>query len=143
MGCDISLHVEVKINGKWEHYNHPYIGRNYELFCKMAGVRQYEDSPEPISQPRGLPEDASVMTSFDSRHDGIDGHSHSWLSSTEAGQVQKWFEEQSPKGTLFHPPLFGYLFGNDIDSYVRHPKDGERLKELGLEDARVVFWFDN
>ena len=40
MSCDIHLHVEVKVNGKWLHYDkvgmHPFF---YEMFAKMAGVR--------------------------------------------------------------------------------------------------------
>ena len=39
MGCDIHLHAEIKVNGKWEHYAHPHIRRDYRLFAKMASVR--------------------------------------------------------------------------------------------------------
>ena len=28
MGCDIQLHIEVKHEGKWEHFGHPPIYRN-------------------------------------------------------------------------------------------------------------------
>lgn len=140
MGCDIHLHVEIKINGKWEHYSTPYIDRSYWLFSLMAGVRSGTESPRPISEPRGLPEDISVVTKLDNDCWGRDGHSHSWLSATEAGNVQGCWEKRGGKG---HPPLFGYLFGNDIDTYLRHPVYGKHLKNLGYEDARVVFWFDN
>lgn len=27
MGCDIHLHIEVKINGAWEHYATPRVDR--------------------------------------------------------------------------------------------------------------------
>lgn len=140
MGCDIHLHVEVKIKGKWEHYNHPHINRNYDLFSMMAGVRQYATTPTPISQPRGLPGDVSTTTLFDCVYDGSDGHSHSWLSSLQAGAVQNWYKREVDSDA---PPLFGYLFGNYIDSYIENPKDGERLFQMGFSDARVVFWFDN
>lgn len=141
MGCDIHLHVEVKIKGKWEHYSYPYINRDYDLFCVMAGVRSGPNSPEPISQPRGLPKDLSVVTKFDADIWNGDAHSASWLSAAEAGEVQVWFEKKHPGP--HHPPLFGYLFGNYIDSYIRFPGDGKHLKKLGYEDARLVFWFDN
>lgn len=140
MGCDIHPHVEVKIKGKWEHYSTLCVSRNYLLFAKMAGVRNYDI--EAISPPRGLPEDVSVVTKFESDDYGVDGHTHSWLSATEAGEIQRWYEKHNPK-PVHHPPLFGYLFGNHIDSYVRFPEDGKRIRELGYEDARVVFWFDN
>ncbi len=136
MGCDIHLHVEVKIHGKWEHYNHPYIHRNYGLFCKMAGVRRDDESPEPISEPRGLPDDLSVTAKFDDDYWIGDGHSHSWLSAEEAHEVQEWYERND--GADKHPPLFGYVFGNDIGS-----GQVEDLKESGLTDCRIVFWFDN
>lgn len=132
MGCDIHLHVEVKIKGKWEHYNNPYISRNYRLFAKMAGVRA-EKYDEPIAQPRGLPADLSLVTQFDATYWGEDGHSHSWLSDAEAGEAQKTEERE-------HPPIFGYLFGSYIDSYIKYPD--EQLNEMGYEAARVVFWFD-
>ena len=51
MGCDIHLHVEVKIKGKWLHYNHPNIDRCYWLFTKMAGVREIEG----VEACEGLP----------------------------------------------------------------------------------------
>lgn len=140
MGCDIHVHVEVKIKDKWEHYSVLHIGRSYSLFAKMAGVRGGET---PISQPRGLPQDISVVTAFDNAEWGVDGHSHSWLSAVEAGEVQRWYEEQCGELDFSRPPLFGYLFGNYIDSYVKYPEDGKHLRELGYEDARVVFWFDN
>ena len=145
MGCDIHLSVEIKVKGVWLHYNRPYIHRNYYLFCMMAGVRQYNApaEPKPISQPRGLPtEPISDVTSFLLDYDGPDAHSVSWLSAEEAGKVQGWWSKDSGL-ERHHPPLFGYLFGNAIDSYIKYPEDGSRLKERGYEDARLVFWFDN
>ena len=144
MGCDIHLHVEIKVNGKWHHYSHPHIMRNYQVFCMMAGVRQYgeDDEPKPISPPRGLPNDATFTTQFDSDHWDTDGHSHSWLTDAEAGRVQEWYEERF-KPKVSEGPLFGYLFGNYIDSYLKYAEDGKSLFEMGYECARVCFWFDN
>ena len=141
MSCDIHLHVEVKINGKWENWATPYISQNYALFTLMAGVRDAEDHPRPIALPRGLPADVSTVTAFHARHWKGDGHRHSWLSATEAGEVQEWYE--CIYGGSHLPPLFGYVFGNDVDSHVRFPEDCEELRRLGFEDVRVVFWFDN
>lgn len=142
MGCDIHLHVEIKLNGKWEHWNHPYIVRNYSLFAKMAGVRAYCNEVEPISKPRGLPGDISVVTKFDADCWKNDGHSHSWLNAVEAGEVQEWFEKRF-KNECQHPPLFGYVFGNDVHTIVKHPGDCEDLVAKGFSDVRIVFWFDN
>ena len=85
MGCDIHSYLEkyTSVNGenKWvnvdywqinphhgiegygneNEYEHLsfYIGRNYDLFGILAGVRSSED---PIEEPRGLPEDVSDVT---------------------------------------------------------------------------------
>lgn len=140
MGCDIHLHVEVKLNGKWEHLNAPYIGRDYQLFGRMAGVR---DDEQPHIEPRGLPQELSVITTYDVNHWAGDGHSHSWLNAKEAGEIQKWYEEKYSQ--RFHPPLFGYVFGNLVDSYVKNEddEDDEEDTPKSLEDVRIVFWFDN
>lgn len=79
MGCDIHLHQEVKIGKKWHHYNAPRIGRNYELFAKMIGVRNY-GTIEPISTVKMLPDDLSKITKIDLEHWGSDGHSSSWFN---------------------------------------------------------------
>lgn len=73
MGCDCHAHVEIKINGKWENYSTCRPRRNYALFAKMAGVRNY-DEIVPIAPPRGLPSDISVVTKFDFDNWDSDGH---------------------------------------------------------------------
>ncbi len=141
MGCDIHLHVEILVNEKWEHWNHPLIQRDYSLFTKMAGVRNY-DGITPVALPRGLPADMSVPTKLDADRWEGDAHSGSWLSDIEAGEVQRWYEELH-SGLPRHPPVFGYLFGSYIDSHVRYEDSKKQLAELGVTAARVVFWFDN
>jgi hypothetical protein len=139
MGCDIHAHVEIKVSGKWYHYNHPKIDRYYELFARMANVRN-NGSIEPISEPRGLPEDITFTTRYDRNWDGVDGHSDSWLSAKEVADLGKWVEakrkEFAPKVWYsFEHHDVGYIFGNGWDDCERRPK--------GYEDARLVFWFDN
>lgn len=137
MGCDIHLHVEVKIEGTWEHWGNPQIDRWYSLFAKMAGVRaDYNDIP--ISKPRGLPSDITKLTWLDSKHWGSDAHSQSWLSSQEIEeQLCPWIEENGEKESLRNWPekYFGYLYGNGWDM--------QNAKKSGVEDFRFVFWFDN
>jgi len=91
MGCDIHAHAEVRINGKWEHYSDLHIKRNYELFARMANVRNHGDV-EPISEPRGIPEDATFLTKFDFARWGIDAHSASWLSGVEIECLGDWIK---------------------------------------------------
>lgn len=140
MGCDIHVHTEVKINGKWEHVGNPTILRDYELFAKMAGVRQREPRIEPIAEPRGVPEDVSFLTKFDLEQDP--GHSASWLSGEEIDALDEWYRDiwtkRSPNQYHYIEEGFGFLFGN-----------GWNVKAIsedfpdGVEDARWVFWFDN
>jgi hypothetical protein len=110
MGCDIHIHTEklIEINGKnkwvncdnWrynEYYNpknsdgeqklniHPiYLGRNYELFSILAGVRSNDDDPSKcISTPKGLPKNISKHTKAEAKRWEGDAHSHSYLTLKE------------------------------------------------------------
>jgi hypothetical protein len=139
MGCDIHAFVEVRINGEWESYAELHIGRDYQLFARMAGVRNYDDT-EPIAAPRGLPDGLSPVVAASVKLWGTDAHSSSWLSATEAKAVQDWYGDLR---TGLHDPLFGYVFGNYIDSHIDDDYCRDRLKEIGCDEARVVFWFDN
>lgn len=141
MGCNIHFHAEVKVEGKWEHYAHWSVNRNYGLFAKMAGVRNYNET-EPIAQPRGLPEDMSVVTRLDAEHWKADGHSHSFLNAAEIAELEPWAEENCIAGDQrwrFHYEYWGYLFGNSWAGWTKYPDE----RPGGVEDVRFVFWFDN
>lgn len=142
MGCDIHLHIEVKVNGKWEHYSHPHIQRNYGLFAFMAGVRQSDGNPlVPIAEPRGLPTDLSVITKIDYAHDEPDSHSESWLNRDEIRRVCEFMMERpiGPWAGEWEHTQLGYANGNAYwtvgDDDEGHPAE--------YEDIRFVFWFDN
>ena len=137
MACDIHIHQEVKINGKWEHYRETSFPRDYEAFAKMAGVR---GASKPIAEPRGLPEDATTMTKFAADYAAEDGHTHSWLGAAEILQLEEWFNERMRENKWqVEMNGFGYLFGNSWSNFTRYPSD----RPVGLEDVRFVFWFDN
>lgn len=144
MGCDIHAHTEVKINGQWHHYAALYIDRNYDLFGRMADVRTREDI-KPISKPRGVPDDISFLTRFDMERWGRDGHSHSWLSGEEIESLTEWHKNLPYRDTSTREDdyfwvnrHFGFLFGNGWD-VKKYPGS----QPIGVEDSRVVFWFDN
>jgi hypothetical protein len=76
MGCDIHAVVETidkediqtKIESvvseninRWEGFCSPRIYRNYGLFYALAGVRGATSWPEPLIEPRGVPEDISYL----------------------------------------------------------------------------------
>jgi hypothetical protein len=103
MGCDIHALIERKTKYGWVNTGDPDIGRNYEMFAVLAGVRNY-DGITPIAEPRGLPSfvafrsysDGERYVSWSDYDDkpcremermaedyGEDGHSGSWLTLAE------------------------------------------------------------
>lgn len=135
MGCNIHAHLEVKIEGTWHHYSVPDIDRDYQLFGRLAGVR--DASQTLIVEPRGIPDDATFLTRYDCDSVwGSDGHTPSWLTSIEAEKVAEWHRKLRNK-QAFAMPLWGYVFGNPLDTRARYPEDAR------CEDVRVIFWFDN
>ncbi len=137
MDCDIHFHVEIKVDGFWEHYNHPRISRRYELFAKLADVRN-SFGIEPVSQPKGLPADATLVTKLCDEYQNADHHSHSWLSAEEIAEVESWWKERY-EFRDFIELEWGCLFGNTLGGLCEYPKDYPDW----LQDVRVVFWFDN
>lgn len=146
MGTDIHLHIEIKVNGKWEHYNKPKIDRNYELFAKLAGVRIVKGI-EPISLPKGLPEDLSAITKMHADWQSEFQHSHSWLDVNEIREVEEWWKKyylkhwhtHSTEGVSYIESQWGYLFGDAISGFGAFPES----YPAEIEDVRMVFWFDS
>jgi hypothetical protein len=136
MGCDMHLHVEVKVHGIWRHYNHPDIKRDYTLFAKMAGVRNWPDSGiVPLSSPKGVPNGLSLITAYDLEWHSIDSHSHSYLSAEEIKELSLWKRYDSYYDPLWLEHKFGFLFGNTFAWFLEQPE------EYLIEDVRFVFWF--
>jgi hypothetical protein len=137
MGCDIHGHIEIKLNGNWEHYSVLCIDRNYKLFEKMAGVRGLVK--RAISPPKGLPNDITPITKYDFEMWGEDAHTPSWLGAKEIERLIDWGEENYLSSKRdFEYETFGYLFGNSF-MILKYPRDTPK----GLTDVRFVFWFDN
>lgn len=140
MGCDIHLHKEVKINGKWHYYGQARISRNYQLFGLIAGVRDAD--VQSISRPRGLPNDATEMTMFEYNNDL--GHTPTYIKSSEVDKIDAFYFAQSlelndPFGLNNMEREFGYLFGNSWTGFFKYPCD----RPDGLEDFRFICWFDS
>jgi hypothetical protein len=78
---------------KWnrEHSNEPLKNRNYRLFAMLADVRNGRgfagvdtgDRVDPISEPKGIPFDASIEWLAEVEEWGGDLHSHSYLTLEE------------------------------------------------------------
>ena len=143
MGCDIHCYVERKNNnGNWEKVGNvfpvseferqfydtdkrdsPFSWRNYDMFSVLAGVRN-RGGITPISRRKGLPIDISndVYRLWEERR--YDNHSMSYLTLRELSSYSY------PKEFIMCNSMF-------IEQL-------EILKTLGgLDDVRIVFWFDN
>ena len=150
MGTDIHLHTEVKINGKWEHHSNPSIRRRYGLFSFMADVRNVHPSCEdyivPLSKPKGLPEDISIVTKVDYDHRS-DHFAPSWLDAQEIGLLEKWMARHSQE-LVWEFESWGFLFGNSWAGFLNwkeHPEEYDDYTDEyppEIEDIRFVFWFD-
>jgi hypothetical protein len=120
-----------------KYKNRFYSGRNYNLFCALAGVREWHFAGEPprVSEPKGLPEDVSDEVKAESERWGSDGHSHSYLTLKELKEFD-W--------SAYGPTCDE--FRNETMAKMEKLKFGDwndETPERGDEDVRVVFWFDN
>lgn len=171
MGCDIHFYVEKKIDGKWklqgqlvDDDGHKYVadanfydGRNYNLFAILADVRNGRgfagiktgEGFNPISDPRGVPEDASEEYKQLVEQWDCDGHSHSYHTLrqmldydwTQATGLQGWcsMDEYLPWAACqdrFRGPK-GYC-GGVSGGGVQHLSD-EQASEL-VEKYQKLNW---
>jgi hypothetical protein len=193
MGCDIHLYTERKqsINSveKWVNIDNwklnPYFSideedkyklspafriRDYRLFAILADVRN-DCENIPISEPKGIPEDASeVVKSEIAVWDG-DGHSHSFFTMKELydyyennkiikfkgltdaenavkidnGEMPEWWCMASTnKSYIYKEWTFeNYTMKNLIERLETHFKSEYYDKERDSEKFRIVFFFDN
>lgn len=137
MGCDIHLHTEVKIGGAWHHYSHPFVAPDYALFAKMMAF-------DPLSDGRGIPDDATLVTRIDFAHWSEEEHSASWLSSAEIVQLCEWREHDEDDSWDRHK-WYRLNFGMFFETYwsLIHNEEENRHIPPEVEDVRWVFWFDN
>lgn len=108
MGCDIHIWTEVRKDGKWEISGYqPNGSRNYNTFAILANVRNGRgfagiktgEGFNPISDPKGVPDDASpeYLEAVD-QWEG-DGHSHSFLTMQELTSFD-WGQFTMLRGSL-------------------------------------------
>lgn len=132
----------------------PYGGRNYSLFSILADVRNGKgfsgvesgERFEPISLPRGIPEDASNFykeIAKESREDGY-CHSYSWIGLDE-------LEKYDWKGKIIkRRGLISLVWGEEtyydcVKKFVDEtiPQLKKLKRDKSVLDVRIVFFFDN
>lgn len=113
MGCDIHLYTEYKTvidkkdvwvncdNWRLNPYyrededeceyqlNSLYDSRDYSMFAVLAGVRDYSEGNQKISEPKDLPSGVSSIIQKESDRWDSDGHSHSYFTLRELREHQK------------------------------------------------------
>jgi len=139
MGCNINAHFEIKVDGEWLHYSNPSIRIWYDLFAKIANVRN-RSGIVPISEPKGLPDDLNLTTKLCADYDGVEGHYHTWLNADEIKQMCYWAYDHDTyewEGKWEHVEL-GYLFGNGWGYFNKYRDDYPNF----IEDIRFICWFD-
>lgn len=155
MGTDIHCHLERRAAAgqPWERVADAAVvsDRNYNLFAIMADVRNGRgfagvktgDGFEPISSPRGLPEDCTSGVREDADGWGIDGHSHSWLTVADI-MAYDWSQATTLTGVVDIPQLARWKLMGSPDSWsgsISGPGIGivdQRLAVQSVEDALAV-----
>jgi len=150
MGCDIHSRAEKCVNGKWLVIPgfEPFDWRSYGMYGFLADVRNYSAVP-PLSQPRGLPNDAPP-----DEEEGIwlGDHSFSRLSLKELTafnydqplEDRRYTRQEAPNyfnGAATAEPGNGKMTTYREFLGEAFFKDLQRLREMGAE--RVVFGFDS
>ena len=137
MGCNIHGFIETmeypdSENARWWSVHEIPYTRNYRFYAAIAGVRNYIEIT-PISKPKGIPEDASMMSKVEAEEMGRDGHSHSWLTYKEIKEYD-WLQD-----------VGGSLLIDNVHTHFKSLMNEMRFlaSTYGEEGARVVFWFDN
>lgn len=134
MGCDIHSFAEKKnSDGTYSPvFYTPFEDRHYGLFAFLADVRNYSQI-EPLSQPRGMPADASQAIVDELKSWEDDAHSVSYFTLAELVRVdyEKKIEDHR---SVVTESLRDFL-GTDYFYSLK------RMNDLAVD--RVIFWFDN
>jgi hypothetical protein len=120
MGMDIRLHIEIKIDDKWEHYGSPEIARGcktYDLLFDIAECRSL-----------GFPLDASIVTELDYKDYDCPKYYIGCIGPNLIHRIEKTLHDQW--GIYLETDVLHTYFLDDGFC------DGEYKN-----DFRIIFWF--
>lgn len=102
-------------------------GRSYNLFAALCGVRAdcFTEAVVPISEPKGVPDDACNEYKNAVKEWEGDGHSHSWNTLKELKE-----HDWSP-------------WGKTCDYFLNEVLPKMESQGLKDTDVRIVYFFDN
>lgn len=102
-------------------------GRNYNLFSALCGVRSFSFSGNPprISNPKGVPKDASPSYLQMVEQWNSDGHSHNWNTLREL-EAFDWS-----------------AYGETCNEFREEVIPKMKRYSSNPDDVRIVYFFDN
>jgi hypothetical protein len=132
--------IEVKLAGVWCTYNQPHMPSWAPQLPYWLGLPGY-------TLPRGSKEVAYAEPKLIDFNDTtptvrllVDPKTPIYeITPIEAMAVQERFTHVYGDDAR-HPPLFGYVMGNYIDTHIRYPGDVELYRERGFSAARVLLF---
>lgn len=149
MGCDIHTHVEIKKENIWiniEEIPKEFNSRNYTTFSILAGVRS-SFNVKPISEPKGIPEDASEEAKASIEEWGEDGHSHSYLTlkEIETFDLNEYKKTKVKVVKAFYDAFIG--FGGSLPKEMSveetRPGDIRECFQEAIEPTVLIKWLDS
>lgn len=160
MGCDIHAYVEFKHpdDSRWDGWGEEFhLPRNYRVFAQLANVRNY-DNINPISMPRGLPDDVSYETEQHNLLFISDRGGDNSVSSERAAEYVKQGceyknDHRGKPMWVTHPDWHSHSWVTPGE-WASIMDDGIGIEYYAISAAlrafehhgymaRVVFWFDN
>lgn len=159
MGCDIHGLVEVNWYGKYEEQYEEdpvdwlcaidnvgmWVGRNYDLFGMLFGVRNYANF-NPIAPKRGIPEEGSERLEDrlepyieENRIGAVSCHSPSYLTLKELNQIdwETTTEKEDSRIRIYDEDdelqMKAAGIGSLSDEEVQRIEDGEEVVKEGSD----------
>ncbi|MEK6880267.1 MAG: hypothetical protein AABY22_11690, partial [Nanoarchaeota archaeon] len=147
MGCDIHCYIEYREKNPPENWKqwHDFggrinPGRQYGIFAKLVGVRNYYEI-EPVSKPRGLPEDLGREAESDNQiyisneHSDDEGHcslqkAERWVNTGSSKFIISKDEGRKPKWVT-HPDWHSHSWCNadELKQTLDDPKVGVKQEQ--------------
>jgi len=151
MGTDIHGHIEIvpyPWSTRWQKIMDisPLAGRNYDVFARLFGVRNYEHYV-PVAADRGIPDDADISL-FRYEHGDYAkreiGDDPTWISFKEILATQNDIEY--PQGWKLLILMMFYLNGHftpDTSVFEDEGRDAYYDPIVRPCYCRLVVWFDS
>lgn len=164
MGCDIHLYIEYQPKDKTQRYTpnqwHSFggrlnPGRDYQLFGKLAGVRE----EGALFEAKGYPDDAGHSARDDNHLFIVEGEEERGDNTCTRAKAEEWLiagnSKFFEKHWVTHPDwhTHSWLTDYEFEAVIKSVKGvgvewwailaAMNALEKGGNEARVVFWFDN